>query len=144
MATYDASGVYASQTATAMWNRMAADSIVTWSFVLSANTTVVFTANGNVNSHGDAYGNADLFAHSLSDGSGYLQDQILMGNGDHQIRQLSLSFSSAQDGLTGIAGMSAGGSAEQLTPVPEPETYAMLLAGLGLVGAVARRRKARA
>lgn len=28
-------------------------------------------------------------------------------------------------------------------PVPEPETYAMLLAGLGLVGFVARRRKAR-
>ncbi|MTW33054.1 choice-of-anchor A family protein [Pseudoduganella danionis] len=27
------------------------------------------------------------------------------------------------------------------TPVPEPETYAMLLAGLGLVGALARRRK---
>lgn len=26
------------------------------------------------------------------------------------------------------------------TPVPEPETYAMLLAGLGLMGAVARRR----
>jgi hypothetical protein len=29
-----------------------------------------------------------------------------------------------------------------VTPVPEPETYAMLLAGLGLMGAVARRRKA--
>jgi probable HAF family extracellular repeat protein len=29
-----------------------------------------------------------------------------------------------------------------LTPVPEPETYAMLLAGLGLIGSVARRRKA--
>ncbi len=27
------------------------------------------------------------------------------------------------------------------TPVPEPETYAMLLAGLGVMGAVARRRK---
>lgn len=27
--------------------------------------------------------------------------------------------------------------------VPEPETYAMLLAGLGLIGAVARRRKAK-
>jgi hypothetical protein len=26
-------------------------------------------------------------------------------------------------------------------PVPEPETYAMLLAGLGVVSAVARRRK---
>lgn len=27
-----------------------------------------------------------------------------------------------------------------VSPVPEPETYAMMLAGLGLVGAVARRR----
>ncbi len=31
-----------------------------------------------------------------------------------------------------------------VTPVPEPETYAMLLAGLGLMGLVARRRKSRA
>jgi hypothetical protein len=29
------------------------------------------------------------------------------------------------------------------TPVPEPETYAMLLAGLGLVGATVKRRKAK-
>jgi hypothetical protein len=29
-----------------------------------------------------------------------------------------------------------------VTPVPEPETYALLLAGLGLMGAIARRRKA--
>jgi hypothetical protein len=28
-----------------------------------------------------------------------------------------------------------------VVPVPEPETYAMLLAGLGLVGAIARRRR---
>ena len=28
-----------------------------------------------------------------------------------------------------------------LTPVPEPETYAMFLAGLGLMGFMARRRK---
>lgn len=29
-------------------------------------------------------------------------------------------------------------------PVPEPETYAMLLAGLGLMGTIARRRKVKA
>ena len=31
-----------------------------------------------------------------------------------------------------------------VSAVPEPETYAMLLAGLGLVGAFTRRRKAQA
>lgn len=31
-----------------------------------------------------------------------------------------------------------------ISAVPEPETYAMLLAGMGLIGAVARRRKAQA
>jgi len=33
---------------------------------------------------------------------------------------------------------------ESVTPVPEPETYAMLLAGLGLMGFVARRRRLKA
>jgi hypothetical protein len=31
-----------------------------------------------------------------------------------------------------------------VTPVPEPESYAMLLAGLGLMGAIARRRSRKA
>ena len=31
----------------------------------------------------------------------------------------------------------------QVTPVPEPETYALLMAGLGVVGFVGRRRKSR-
>lgn len=34
-------------------------------------------------------------------------------------------------------------SAAPTAPVPEPETYAMLLAGLGLMGAIARRRKSK-
>jgi len=36
--------------------------------------------------------------------------------------------------------LSGVSSAQVLSPVPEPETYAMLLAGLGLIGFMARRR----
>lgn len=45
--------------------------------------------------------------------------------------------------ITGNANGSSGGSyglAMSLVPIPEPETYAMLLAGLGLIGFAARRR----
>lgn len=64
----------------------------------------------------------------------------------------SITFASAQSTLFAdpaaalhVQGLTReeGGSAwyTPSAPVPEPETYAMLLAGIGLVGAIARRRK---
>ena len=50
------------------------------------------------------------------------------------------------DPITSVQGIQAGAlkfaadGSMVLTPVPEPERYAMLLAGLGLIGAMARRR----
>lgn len=48
----------------------------------------------------------------------------------------TLHFTSLQESAYGVALDNIS-----VTAVPEPETYAMLLAGLGLVGAAARRRR---
>jgi len=55
------------------------------------------------------------------------------------ITQIPLSGTDFRLSLNG-----GGGNATFAPHVPEPETYAMLLAGLGLMGFVARRRKQRA
>lgn len=137
--TYDATGVYSSATSTWMTHYIAGNSIVSWDFVLSANTSVVFTAIGSVNAIGlGAHGDASIFADGIP--GGYVQDDILQ-NSASETRQLSLSFSSSLDGLSGKIGTAASSGVEILEAVPEPETYAMFMAGLGLIGACVRRRK---
>lgn len=82
-------------------------------------------------------------------------DEKLLGSavlgGTNTADHLSLTWGPTAGGhmelnITGITNGTLGGlysGSISAAPVPEPETYAMLLAGLGLMGAVVRRRSMR-
>lgn len=78
-----------------------------------------------------------------------LASAVLGGNNTSDA--LSLTWGPTAGGnmdlnITGITNGTLGGlynGSISVTAVPEPETYAMLLAGLGLMGAVVRRRSVR-
>ena len=88
-----------------------------------------------------------------------INNSAVQGTGDYLVLQnsdqgagLYLQFNTdSQGGLTSLTTNSSIGyyqlhdhvvSSSIVSAVPEPETYALLLAGLGLVGAVVKRRKA--
>ena len=101
---------------------------VTFNGILSAVSLFSAGANGVVGGGDDS-----LLASSVSPGGS----------------SLSLDYTQPLSGssyitVTGISNGSSGAIfAGQIAPIPEPETYAMLLAGLGLMGAVVRRRSTR-
>jgi hypothetical protein len=90
----------------------------------------------------DKSGGTDTFANWVAEG---------LGNGENRIMVLSTGGNLMQSvtinsyyGMQSLGGVDALKQTEisGITPVPEPETYAMLLAGLGLVGFAVRRKQA--
>ena len=74
-----------------------------------------------------------------SDGLGNLTSKIIYGSGAFGGGNMQVSF----DFLSGAKpGGSYGGALTITSAVPEPETYALMLAGLGVMGFIAMRRKA--
>lgn len=127
---------------------------------LSASTAWLFTQFSNHTLSGYASDSASK-ANSLQNAIWYLEDEIPLRvlNGDRQAKSWVAVAQAATTGphpsWTGLGNVRVlnlfsdarylHNAQDQLymsTPVPEPETYALLLAGLGLVGAMVRRRKA--
>jgi hypothetical protein len=69
-------------------------------------------------------------------------DVSLTGGSTYALRVFGTKDAGFGFGTKSIVSVTATyGTLTPVTPVPEPETYAMLLAGLGLMGTIVRRRK---
>lgn len=74
--------------------------------------------------------------------SGIIEVTSILGRNDG--KRYFLADMQAHYGITGTDGLVQGGQLYMVSmPVPEPESYAMFMAGLGLLGLVARRRNAK-
>ncbi|MBS0299661.1 MAG: PEP-CTERM sorting domain-containing protein [Proteobacteria bacterium] len=93
---------------------------------------------------GHAYdGSQDYGSGIIPGGDGLLDHQVVQNfhllAGDYSVFVGGSDYASQ---FAAVKGLGISGTISVVSAVPEPETYAMLLTGLGLMGAAIRRRKA--
>ena len=97
------------------------------------------TGQSNADGSFTIFGTTSTVSNELTHDQGADPNQVVSITVGSSSTAANTSFSVLQ---TAAAGQRFGGVA--VTPVPEPESYAMLSAGLGLIGVIARRRKRKA
>lgn len=108
------------------------------------------TIEGGEGFAGPTFGAGNLVARVTSyDTSVYSPDTILGGESAFVFRNRAVDQPFLNT-ITSVQGNSTTGGLEYaadgnliLTAIPEPESYALMLAGLGLIGFIARRRQSR-
>jgi len=110
-----------------------------------ANTTFTFSADAYANTFTDfnqlasAQGTIDLFGESISDRES-ASVAVIGFEPATDFDRISISFSSPVDQIITLSVYTLVMANTATLPVPEPETYAMMLAGLGMIGFVSRRK----
>lgn len=106
--------------------------------VSSPLTFVAYAVDGTIANHSLGY-QSGIVGDGVADG--LVSKTLALGAGSYSL-WISGAEYAGQFNPTALAVGNYGVTASiGIAPVPEPETYAMLLAGLGLISAAARRRK---
>jgi hypothetical protein len=105
---------------------------VNWTGPLSGNVTLA-TGSSSTTLLGSA-GNANTNPGSTSSFATYIGDNLAAG-------VYSFKITSTATGTSNTNRFNIDDFSANVTAVPEPETYAMMLAGLGAIGFMSRRRK---
>lgn len=118
-------------------------------FTLSPYTIAYFIANGAINTATNGAGESaqarvEMSVSTGGDGVAVNQSSassiVSPSSNSTESSPLFVSFANLTNGLL-WGNFQASVSASGVAPVPEPEAYAMLLAGLGLVAGMAKRRR---
>jgi len=98
--------------------------------ILNIDSLIDFSITTNLSS----YSFADVLVPNVNAGMRFFG---FIAGGGEAIAQMSFSSHLGQGAAPALDNVTLGNTA----PIPEPQTYALLLAGLGLLGFAARRRK---